>query len=195
MPKLNGMAATKAIRGIPGKKGTTPVIALTASASAEDRESCVEAGMDDFLTKPFRSAELIAKCNAWGSSSRLMSGSLPKRSEPYFVDLEAYPVDFAMDLVRLFLETAPPRFDELLVAIRKGDAEAARDSAHFLRGGLCSSVMPSLERRLREIESKSRAVDHRNLDQDIESLTSLFNFACDSARKWLGHATSAVAAG
>jgi PAS domain S-box-containing protein len=52
MPKLNGLEATRQIRGLPGYT-ETPIIAMTANAFAEDRARCFEAGMTDFLTKPF----------------------------------------------------------------------------------------------------------------------------------------------
>jgi CheY-like chemotaxis protein len=52
MPELDGIAATRAIRALPGAKARLPIVALTADAFAETRTRCLEAGMDDFLTKP-----------------------------------------------------------------------------------------------------------------------------------------------
>jgi PAS domain S-box-containing protein len=51
MPKLNGVAATKAIRALPGRENTA-ILALTANAFTSDRQRCLEAGMNDFITKP-----------------------------------------------------------------------------------------------------------------------------------------------
>jgi CheY-like chemotaxis protein len=65
MPGMDGFAATAAIRNLAGKCSGVPIVALTASATAEDREHCLAVGMDDFLTKPIRS-EQLAKClNRW----------------------------------------------------------------------------------------------------------------------------------
>ena len=58
MPKLNGVEATQEIRQIPGYRDT-PIIAMTANAFAEDKAKCLEAGMNDFLTKPFTPPELF----------------------------------------------------------------------------------------------------------------------------------------
>jgi signal transduction histidine kinase/CheY-like chemotaxis protein len=65
MPEMDGFAATAELRGREGDHTHTPIIALTASAMAEDREHCVAAGMDDFLTKPINIELLAAALNRW----------------------------------------------------------------------------------------------------------------------------------
>ena len=59
MPKLNGMEATQEIRRLPGYR-EVPIIAMTANAFVEDKERCFQAGMNDFLIKPFNPDELFA---------------------------------------------------------------------------------------------------------------------------------------
>jgi two-component system sensor histidine kinase/response regulator len=70
MPLLSGYDATKAIREDEAKTGTkrTPIIALTANALPEDKLRCMQAGMDDYLSKPIDSIELIAKIESWCAS-------------------------------------------------------------------------------------------------------------------------------
>ncbi|MCX7161511.1 MAG: response regulator [Rhodocyclales bacterium] len=59
MPKLNGLEATRQIRELPGYR-QTPIIAMTANAFAEDKARCIDAGMNEFLIKPFNPDELFA---------------------------------------------------------------------------------------------------------------------------------------
>ena len=63
MPNMDGMDATACIRSIEKASGSTkhtPIIALTANAMESDRKRCLDAGMDDFISKPFRSEQLAA---------------------------------------------------------------------------------------------------------------------------------------
>ena len=64
MPKLNGPDATRHIRRIPGYE-TTPILAITANAFAEDKAHCLSAGMNDFLVKPFNPDQLFASLFKW----------------------------------------------------------------------------------------------------------------------------------
>ena len=66
MPRVDGIAATRRIRALPGSRGRVPIIAMTASAMESDRLQCLEAGMDDYLPKPFDRRRLKAMLERWG---------------------------------------------------------------------------------------------------------------------------------
>jgi CheY-like chemotaxis protein len=70
MPGMDGLEATAAIRLLEGESGArTPIVALTAHALAEDRERCLAAGMDAFLTKPLRAPQLNVLLDRYLSTS------------------------------------------------------------------------------------------------------------------------------
>ena len=72
MPVMDGWAAAAAIREGEGDGYHTPIIALTANALSGDRERCLEAGMDDYLTKPLSLLQLHAQLTKWASPGELM---------------------------------------------------------------------------------------------------------------------------
>jgi CheY-like chemotaxis protein len=58
MPEMDGYTATRAIRNLENLRRNIPIIALTADAMEEDREKCMAAGMNGFISKPFRMEEI-----------------------------------------------------------------------------------------------------------------------------------------
>ena len=64
MPELDGLAATKMLRTLPGMEKLV-IIALTANAFDDDREMCLAAGMNDFITKPFKPENMFEKLVWW----------------------------------------------------------------------------------------------------------------------------------
>jgi CheY-like chemotaxis protein len=65
MPQMDGFEATRRIRAQDSYHAAVPIIAMTANAFAEDREACLAAGMDDYLSKPVREADLRARLEHW----------------------------------------------------------------------------------------------------------------------------------
>jgi CheY-like chemotaxis protein len=69
MPKLNGIEATRAIRALPGY-AHTPILAITANAFDEDARACIEAGMNDHISKPVAAEVLYGTILKWLSMPR-----------------------------------------------------------------------------------------------------------------------------
>ena len=66
MPGIDGLDATRRIRKLPFAQGGVPIVALTASATNEDRSACLAAGMDDYLSKPIEIGSLRQALERWG---------------------------------------------------------------------------------------------------------------------------------
>jgi len=74
MPEMDGMAATRKIRDLPGETGKLPIIALTANAMKGDRETYLAGGMSDYLPKPVNPTDLTAAIAKWSSKPERADG-------------------------------------------------------------------------------------------------------------------------
>ncbi|MFI5020089.1 MAG: response regulator [Alphaproteobacteria bacterium] len=85
MPEMDGLEATRRIRAMPGPKGRVPIVAISAHALENDRQRCMAAGMDDYVTKPIDRAGLLDTVGRWlGASKRHASsgGAVPTPAAP-----------------------------------------------------------------------------------------------------------------
>jgi CheY-like chemotaxis protein len=79
MPEMDGISATAAIRGLSGPQRLVPIIALTGNALVGQRESCLAAGMNDYLSKPFEAPDFHAVIDRWSVAG---AGSETPYTEP-----------------------------------------------------------------------------------------------------------------
>jgi signal transduction histidine kinase/CheY-like chemotaxis protein/HPt (histidine-containing phosphotransfer) domain-containing protein len=141
MPDMDGYEAALRIRELPGAQGRVPIIALTAYAMQGDRERCLEAGMNDFLTKPVRKADLLAVVARWlEPAARPASPVEPKAESAHpllsldvLAQLEA-DMDPATvrELVSRFVGELPSRLGHIERAARDRDIAALQSEVHRL---------------------------------------------------------------
>jgi CheY-like chemotaxis protein/HPt (histidine-containing phosphotransfer) domain-containing protein len=96
MPRMDGLAATRAIRALSGAAGRVPIIAMTAAAMRGDRERCLKAGMSDYVSKPLDAPAFLATVSKWLSGAPQRASERPAPA--------ASPGDFdpaAIEAIRL----------------------------------------------------------------------------------------------
>ena len=126
MPEMDGIAASRAIRGRYSAT-TLPIIAMTAHALAEERERCLDAGMNDFLTKPVEFDILIA-CLQRSLPGRQTAGAVSALPAPAAEPVVGEEIDRELALRYALGET------ERMVAVKRRFLEQHRETADHLRG-------------------------------------------------------------
>ncbi len=189
MPVMDGYVATRHIRKLTGAAGRVPIIALSASAFQEDRERAEEAGMDDFVPKPFHDQDLLSKCLSWAESSSRPPGSTGAatvvESPSKNGSTPSYSPEFLRSMFEIFLETVPPVVDSLKTAIQQNDWTAAKSSAHWLRGGALRLIDPGLQEQLQHLEELCDGPDPSFPGEKLTLLDNQFQAAYRTAESRL----------
>jgi PAS domain S-box-containing protein len=146
MPHVDGFAAARAIRAAEPEGARVPIIAVTASATAGERERCLAAGMDAFLTKPIEVdrldavlAEQLGLPTRTGAAASRVAPVAPRRvldtsRLDELLEMGEQAVPLVQRAVDNFVGGAQAQVDTLREALAGGDAEAVRSAAHRLRG-------------------------------------------------------------
>jgi CheY-like chemotaxis protein/HPt (histidine-containing phosphotransfer) domain-containing protein len=158
MPEMDGFAATREIRRL--EQGTSrhiPIVAMTANAMKGDRERCLEAGMDDYISKPVQMEVLAQTVRRWlhldapttaspqpseGDPADATPAPSPSDEAPYVsmdgIDklrgLDSGEGSFLKEVITLFLEDTPPRLLHLRNAVTAKDLHQMEREAHTLKG-------------------------------------------------------------
>ncbi|WP_395745066.1 ATP-binding protein [Prosthecobacter sp.] len=149
MPGVNGYEATARIRELEKTSGGhVPIIAMTANAMKGDRERCLAAGMDDYISKPLRSAELFHVVEQFARQSSAQDSSADAAPPTSVPPPEAFPFDLAefrestgdeklmRKLVAIFAEDSQKYLRKAEKALAAGKAAPLYEAAHSLKGML-----------------------------------------------------------
>ena len=145
MPEMDGFEATAKIRQREAGTGKhTPVIAMTAHAMQGDRERCLEAGMDDYLTKPVREQSLAVALLCWSVGRQETQVEAPPKPDSV-LDLDQLDqascgdLHFKQQLLSEFLISVPALMSQARDAVETSDARRLDFAAHSLGGG-CAMI-------------------------------------------------------
>ena len=146
MPEMNGLETTKVIRLHEQKSGGhIPIAAMTAHAMERDRTLCLQAGMDDYITKPVTPARLLDLVERLCASPSHDEPAEPaQQDQPAYATFDAAVALQAVDgdgelfreLAELFCQQTPERQRRMREAAQRGDTETLRAEAHTLKGAV-----------------------------------------------------------
>ena len=204
MPEVDGFAATRAIRARERERAASgagpmerlPIVALTAHALASDREECLDAGMDDYVSKPCTQDDLRAVVARWTRSARKPAfgergrapapgSGTPRLDAAVLGQLRVIEQAGESGLVRravdLYLESSDELSRALRGAVADGDAAATARTAHALKSGSAQLGARRIESLCKEIEARGRA----GALEGIEGLMSELSTELEAVREAL----------
>ena len=201
MPEMDGFEATRIIRehesnnALPGRTGRLPIVALTANAVKGDRERCLEAGMDDYLSKPLHPEKLVATIQSSLSRAVVSPAAAPPpvappalaavetiapaaRADAGTVPINIQPLvhrcggrrDFAEKVLEKFRVQSTEVLESIARGLGERNGELATRSAHSLKGMAATISAESLRRNAAEAEARAHAQDWDALAVELEGL-------------------------
>jgi signal transduction histidine kinase/HPt (histidine-containing phosphotransfer) domain-containing protein len=177
MPEMDGLEATHAIRERQKNSAANPnysariiIVAMTAHAMASDREKCLAAGMDDYLSKPIRPGDIRGIIEKWAlpgnSIEQTKVLSTPKIEisavEPpvemdRLNDLTDNNSDSLRELIEMYFKQTTQQFDQIKAALRAGNTDEVRRVAHSCAGASATLGMMRLGQLMRDMEKEGAA--------------------------------------
>jgi CheY-like chemotaxis protein/HPt (histidine-containing phosphotransfer) domain-containing protein len=182
MPELDGFAATAEIRKLEERtESRVPIVALTAHAMAGDEARCLEAGMDAYVSKPFRPEELFVTVEQMAAGAN--------RAEPVVeseAELDGYVVfdreqaiaqygddlEFLREIVGVLLDEMSTLLEEGEAALAARNADVLARTAHRLKGALGQMTAQEAQHAALAVELAGKAEDLDNIDELWSELTA-----------------------
>ena len=175
MPEMDGFTATREIRKLEAQSsGHIPIIAMTAYATEGDRERCLEAGMDDYVSKPISASKLFKAIETLVPPEKTAEFSEENKDGPLNRDglIESMGIDRGLfkELVEIFSSDYPQMLTTLRESLEANDAETFSRTAHSLKGMLRNFKAEAAADAAFDLEKKAKQGQLDGVDRVIENL-------------------------
>jgi two-component system, sensor histidine kinase and response regulator len=203
MPELDGYEATRRIRAAEGS-AHVPIIAMTAHSMPGDRERCINAGMDDYISKPVRAELLNAAMDHWlggpapgneladagnGGPADVEDGAIAEDSVLDWATVsqlrEALTLEMRETLMEAFESSLPECVADIAAAARRGDEIELRRVAHLLKGSAATLGAEHLRLCCQALEHATRAQDLDAGGAQLDDLEAIATEAREALRREL----------
>ena len=191
MPEMDGLEATRIIRSPQSAvlNHNVPVVDMTANAMRGDRERCLKAGMNDYITKPVSSQALVEALNTWlpvnvheappdvsvsGSSANEPPQEVPVFDRAGLVARMMGDEALSDRILSRFLDSTPQQIESVRQSLNAGNATAAKRTAHALKGAAANVSAEQLRRVAFELEQAANAGNLEAANGHLAELQSQF---------------------
>lgn len=191
MPVMDGLEATQRIRKLEGEGRRTPIVALTANAMMGTLEKCLEAGMDDYLTKPLDISRLQDVLDRFMGAVQSdleptviasMNRSLDESLQARIQDVAGDDEEFATELVSAFIMSGEEAILELRAGAHRQDLDQLARAAHKLKGAAHNLHVDRLGLLTADVETRARAGGRNDWSEELKMISSEFERVSDQLR-------------
>jgi two-component system sensor histidine kinase/response regulator len=197
MPEMDGFEATAEIRRreaarINGRR--IPIVALTAGAVDGDREKCLAAGMDDYVTKPFSFDQFERALRRWLPAADPVAKSTPCIDVQVLERMRALRgnggSDLAAKVIGVYLNDAPGRLRSLQEAVARGDTVAMGRTAHAFKSASANLGATTLAELCQRMESLGRTSSMSGVDGLLAEIETAYALAATELSAHMGNTRS-----
>ncbi len=195
MPVMNGFEATAAIRNHAADRKQPIIVAMTALALEGDRESCLKAGMNDYLSKPVHIDSIKRIIFNYGkklqqhelgekhySNADLVDNTVVNR----LIDMADDDTDFLKNLVELFIRQADESIEELRTLSEGNNYDAIFQAAHKLKGSSLNLGAKLLTDFCKKMEESARRKDKQSIENNMSTIRPVYDATVSIYKKLTG---------
>lgn len=188
MPEMDGLEATMAIRAAEAGTGKhVPIVAMTAHAMKGDREKCLDAGMDGYLSKPIRIHELkqaildVKQRNIIEPSGQNSFQAIGKLE--LLLDSVLDDRTLLVEMAELWLADSEKQEREIREGLSSGDAETVERAAHALKGSVGTFQAHAAQQAAKQLEMYAKEGDLDRARKAFETLSTQINLVRQDLRR------------